>query len=240
MTITANGVRTPVADKYRAHVLTGLDQLQADVTSAGGIESYMLSHMSPGVKVMDILWDGESLSIHQTGAVDPETGAILIQESETEPTTDVGTIRLASWWRSMPWELSLISFELSDDAGSVEGVRTTWLSYLYPSGYDQEMEQFVVSMLTLGQMPLNIELEAVGVTLEAMTRLQHDDYLDFFLGDSQYARDIARVILDYYLIQKKAPSPALNLGQVEVIWDWVLKDDTKLQAAYLAAKEVTA
>ena len=44
--------------------------------------------------------------------------------------------------------------------------------------------------------------------------------------------------MDYYLIQKKAPCPAPDAELEDLIMDWVLKDDTKLQAAYLAAKEV--
>ena len=41
MSITSNSGQTPVADKYRAYVLAGLDQLQTEVTTAGGIEAYI-------------------------------------------------------------------------------------------------------------------------------------------------------------------------------------------------------
>ena len=42
--------------------------------------------------------------------------------------------------------------------------------------------------------------------------------------------------MDYYLIQKKAPWTAPDAELEDLILDWVLMDDTKLQAAYLAAK----
>ena len=84
-----------------------------------------------------------------------------------------------------------------------------------------------------GQMPINIELEAVGLTPMALVSLQ-------LSWRSDDAKEIVKTIVDYYLIQKKAPWAAPDAELEKLIWDWVLKDDTKLQTAYLAAKEVTA
>ena len=62
MSITSNSGHTPVADKYRAYMLAGLDQLQTEVTAAGGIEAYIKGSV-PGAKTAQIAWNGEFLEV---------------------------------------------------------------------------------------------------------------------------------------------------------------------------------
>ncbi len=90
MSITSQGGHTPVADKYRAYVLAGLDQLETQVAAAGSIESFVRGE-APGSMRAQILWDGENLSV---------TPSIVSELILSGPgiTTEVGTIQLAEWW----------------------------------------------------------------------------------------------------------------------------------------------
>lgn len=224
MSITAQSGRTPVANKYRAYVLAGLDQLETQVTAAGSIETFVRGE-APGAMRAHILWDGENLS------VTPSIVSELIL-SGSGITTEVGTIQLAEWREREPESLTascnLIRFT---DPESVQDVRELWLNCLYPG--EKNIGQEAASLIANGQMPINIELDAVGITPRALFVLQ-------FTGQPDVAHEIAKTIVSYYLVQKKAPCPAPDAEMEELIMDWVLKDDTKLQAAYLAAKEVTA
>jgi len=221
MSITAQSGRTPVADKYRAYVLAGLDQLETQVTAAGSIETFVRGE-APGAMRAHILWDGENLS------VTPSIVSELIL-SGSGITTEVGTIQLAEWWEREPESLTASRDPIRfTDPESVQDVRELWLNCLYPG--EKNIGQEAASLIANGQMPINIELDAVGITPRAL----------FFPQQPDVAHEIAKTIVSYYLVQKKAPCPAPDAEMEELIMDWVLKDDTKLQAAYLAAKEVTA
>ena len=222
MSITAQSGRTPVADKYRAYVLAGLDQLETQVTAAGSIETFVRGE-APGAMRAHILWDGENLSV---------TPSIVSKLILSGPgiTTEVGTIQLAEWWEREPESLTASCDPIRFiDPESVQEVRELWLKCLYPS--EENFVQDVASLISNGQMPINIELDAVGITPRALFCLQ-------FTEQPDTAKEIAKVIVDHYLIQKKAPWTAPDAELEELIMDWVLKDDTRLQAAYLAAKEV--
>ena len=224
MSITSQGGQTLVADKYRAHVLAGLDQLETQVTAAGSIETFVRGE-APGAMRAHILWDGENLS------VTPSIVSDLIL-SGPGITTEVGTIQLAEWWEREPESLTASCDPIRfTDPESVQEVRELWLNCLYPNGENFGHE--AASLISNGQMPINIELEAVGLTPRALVGRQ----LTWRPDD---AKEIAKTIVDYYLIQKKAPWPAPDAELEELITGWVLKDDTKLRSAYLAAQEVTA
>ena len=233
MSITSTSGRTPVADKYRAYVLAGLDQLQAEVTAAGGIEAYIQGSV-PGAKTAQIKWNGEFLEV--STATYPFEGIELpaIEVPEAVLTTEVGPVQLAKWWCRQPDVLTAGCDTMqAEDPDSVQALREVWLHFLHPGGEDLELEQNAVSLLSHGQMPINIELDAVGVTPNSLYGLQ-------FTDQPEVALEIAKTIVSYYLVQKKAPWAAPDAELEKLIWDWVLKDDTKLQTAYLAAKEVTA
>ena len=224
MSITSQGGHTPVADKYRAYVLAGLDQLEQQVSAAGSIETFVRGE-APGAMRAQILWDGENLSV---------TPSIISELILSGPGTaiEVGTIQLAEWWGRQPESLTASYDPISfNDPESVQEVRELWLNCLYP--VEKNFGQEAASLIANGQMPINIELEAVGLTPMALVGLQ----LTWRAGD---AKEIAKAIVDYYLIQKKAPWPAPDAELEELITDWILKDDTKLKAAYLAAQGVTA
>ena len=99
--ITAKSGQTPVADKYRAYVLAGLDQLQTEVTTAGGIEAYIQGSV-PGAKTAQITWNGEFLEV--STATYPfevvKIPAIVVPEAAL--TTEVGPIQLTEWWCRQP------------------------------------------------------------------------------------------------------------------------------------------
>lgn len=224
MSITSNSGQTPVADKYRAYVLAGLDQLETQVTAAGSIEIFVRGE-APGAMRAQILWDGENLSV---------TPGIVSELILSGPgiTTEVGTIQLAEWWEREPESLTASCDPIRfTDPESVQEVRELWLNCLYDGG--KNFGQEAASLIANGQMPSNIELEAVGLTPRALLSL----HLTWRPDD---AIEIAKSIVDYYLVQKKTPWPAPDAELEELITGWVLKDDTKLRAAYLAAKEVTA
>ena len=225
MSITSQGGQTPVADKYKAYVLAGLDQLETQVTAAGSIETFVRGE-APGAMRAHILWDGENLS------VTPSIVSELIL-SGSGITTEVGTIQLAKWWERQPESLTASCDPIRfTGPESVQEVRELWLKFLYPS--KENFGQDVASLIANGQMPINIELEAVGLTPRALPSL----HLTWRPDDAkEISKVISKVIVDYYLIQKKAPWTAPDAELEDLIMDWVLMDDTKLQAAYLAAKE---
>ena len=213
-----------VAARQILKVLAGLDQLEAQVTAAGSIETFVRGE-APGAMRAHILWDGENLSV---------TPSIVSELILSGPgiTTEVRTIQLAEWWEREPESLTASCDPIRwTDPESVQEVRELWLNCLYPNG--ENFGQEAASLISNGQMPINIELEAVGLTPRALAALQ-------FTSRHDEDKEIATTIVDYYLIKKKAPWPAPDAEMEGLITGWVLKDDTKLQTAYLAAKEVTA
>lgn len=230
MSITAQIGSTPVADKYRAYVLEGLDQLQTEVTAAGGIEAYIQGSV-PGAKTAQITWNGEFLEV--STATYPFEGielpAIVVPEAVL--TTEVGTVELAKWWCRQPDVLTAGCDTMqAEDPDSVQALREVWLHFLHPGDEGLELEQNAVSLLSHGQMPINIELDAVGVTPNSLYGLQ-------FTVQPEVALEIAKTIVSYYLVQKKAPCYAPSPEQEELILEWVLADDSELRDAYLAAQE---
>ena len=224
MSITSQSGQTPVADKYRAYVLAGLGELEKQVTAAGSIEAFVRGEV-PGAMRAQILWDGENLSV--TPSIVSE---LILSGPGITTEVEVGTIQLAEWWERQPESLTASCDPISfTDPESVQEVRELWLNCLYDGG--KNFGQEAASLIANGQMPSNIELEAVRLTPRALLSLH-------LTWRSDAAKEIAKTIVDYYLIQKKAPCPARDAELEDLIMDWVLKDDTKLQAAYLAAKEV--
>ena len=233
MTITSQDRQTPVADKYRAYVLAGLDQLQTEVTAAGGIQAYIQGSV-PGAKTAQIAWNGEFLEV--STATYPFDGveipAIVVPEAAL--TTEVGPVQLAEWRCRQPEVLTAGCDTMqSEDPDSVQALREVWLHFLHPADEDLELEQNAVSLLSHGQMPINIELEAVGITPRALFGLQFTEQPDVSL-------EIAKTIVSYYLVQKKAPCPAPSSEQEELILEWVLADDSDLREAYLETQECVA
>ena len=233
MSITSQGGQTPVANKYRAHVLAGLDQLQTEVTAAGGIEAYIQGSV-PGAKTAQIAWNGEFLEVSTATYPFDGVGIPAIVVPEAALTTEVGPVQLAVWRCRQPEVLTAGCDTMqAEDPDSVQALREVWLHFLHPVDEDLELEQNAVSLLSHGQMPINIELDAVGVTLSALFGLQFTDQPDVTL-------EIAKTIVSYYLIQKKTPCPAPSPEQEELILEWVLADDSELREAYLAAQEEVA
>lgn len=230
MSITAQSGRTPVADKYRAYVLAGLDQLQTEVTASGGVEAYIQGSV-PGAKMAQITWNGEFLEV--STATYPFEGmeltAIVVPEATV--TKEVVLVQLAEWWCRQPEVLTAGCDTMqAEDPDSVQALREVWIHFLHPVDEDLELDQNAVSLLSHGQMPINIELDAVGITPRALFGLQ-------FTDQSKVALEIAKTIVSYYLIKKKAPCPAPSPEQEELILEWVLSDDSELREAYLAAQE---
>ena len=233
MSITARSDQTPVADKYRAYVLAGLDQLQTEVTAAGGIEAYIQGSV-PGAKTAQITWNGEFLEVStETYLFDGvEFPAIVVPEVAL--TTEVGPVYLSEWRCRQPDVLTAGCDTMqAEDPDSVQALREVWLHFLHPGGEDLELEQNAVSLLSHGQMPSNIELDAVGVTPNSLYGLQ-------FTDPPEVALEIAKTIVSYYLVQKKAPCPAPSSEQEELILEWVLADDSDLREAYLETQECVA
>lgn len=230
MSITAQSGQTPVADKYRAYVLAGLDELQTEVTAAGGIEAFVQGSV-PGAKTAQIKWNGEFLEV--STATYPFEGIELpaIEVPEAVLTTEVGPVQLAEWWCRQPDVLTASCDPMQDEEpDSVQTLREVWLQFLHPGDEDLQLEQNALSLLSHGQMPINIELDAVGITPRALFGLQFTDQTDVAL-------EIAKTIVSYYLVQKKAPCYAPSPEQEELILEWVVDDDSELRDAYLAAQD---
>ena len=230
MSITAQIGSTPVADNYRAYVLEGLDQLHTEVTAAGGIEAYIKGSV-PGAKTAQIAWNGEFLEVSTATYLLGDVEIPAIEVPDAVLTTDVGPVQLAKWWCRQP-EVFTASCDpmQTEDPDSVQALREVWLHFLHPVDEGLELEQNAVSLLSHGQMPINIELDAVGVTPNSLYGLQ-------FTDQPEVALEIAKTIVSYYLVQKKAPCYAPSPEQEELILEWVLADDSELRDAYLAAQE---
>ena len=157
MSITAQSDGTPVANQFREKVLRGLDELQKQVTAAGGGWEYINSRVSVRLDLEktwgNVVWNGEVLKVTEL-------------QDFVEP-LGPGWITLAEWY-------SMFSGHLLAPFGTTplldpEGLREPWLDRLYPQGMPNDYH--LVNQLGCGAIPLEIEFEALGINLEALEQL---------------------------------------------------------------------
>ena len=161
--ITAESGQTTVAEQFRASVLRGLEELQAQVTAGGGVEEYISgqvgwTHECDRVWV-NVVWNGETIKVtEEQYFFDPQSS---------------GWIVLANWD-------SMYAAHLVGSFGGIrlvdqDKLRSLWLEGLYPQSMTNESH--LVEQLTSGGIPLNIEFEELGINLEALEDICNSAYL---------------------------------------------------------------
>lgn len=161
--ITAESGQTTVAEQFRASVLRGLEELQAQVTAGGGVEEYISgqvdwTHECDRVWV-NVVWNGETIKATE-------------EQYFFEPPSS-GWIVLANWD-------SMYAAHLVGPFGGIslvdqDKLRSRWLEELYPQSMTNESH--LVEQLTSGGIPLNIEFEELGINLEALEDICNSAYL---------------------------------------------------------------
>ena len=162
--ITAESGQTTVAEQFRASVLRGLDELQKQVTAAGGVEEYISgqvdwTHECDRVWV-NVVWNGETIKATE-------------EQYFFEPPSS-GWIVLANWDSMYAAHLvglfgGIISLVDQDK------LRSRLLEELYPQSMTNE--SLLVEQLTSGGIPLNIEFEELGINLEALEDICNSAHL---------------------------------------------------------------
>ena len=163
--ITAESGQTTVAEQFRASVLRGLDELQAQVSAAGGVEEYIRGQVGRthewGRVWGNVVWNGETVKVTEE------------QYSVVFWPPPPGSIILANWD-------SMYAAHLVGSFGGVslvdqDKLRSRWLEALYP----QSMTNYshLVEQLACGGIPLDIEFEELGINLEALEDICNSAYM---------------------------------------------------------------
>ena len=163
MIITSQSDCTPVANQFREKVLHGLDELQKQVTAAGGVGEYISDQVGWTQECdrvwVNVVWNGETIKATE-------------EQYFFEPPSS-GWIVLANWY-------SMYAAHLVGPFGGIslvdqDKLRSRWLEELYPQSMTNESH--LVEQLTSGGIPLNIEFEELGINLEALEDICNSAYL---------------------------------------------------------------
>lgn len=158
MSITSQSDCTPVANQFREKVLRGLDELQKQVTAAGGVGEYISGRVGVNIELEkawgNIVWDGESIKVTEL-------------QDFVEP-LGPGRVTLAEW--DSMFAGHLLSPFGGDAQPDPEGLRESWLASLYPQSMPNEYH--LVNQLGCGAIPIEIEFDAIGINLEALEQLR--------------------------------------------------------------------
>lgn len=178
--ITAKSGQTTVANQFREKVLHGLDELQKQVTAAGGVGEYISDQVGWTQECdrvwVNVVWNGETIKATE-------------EQYFFEPPSS-GWIVLANWD-------SMYAAHLVGPFGGIslvdqDKLRSRWLEELYPQSMTNESH--LVEQLTSGGIPLNIEFEELGINLEALEDICNSAY---FSGDETHVA-AAVALLTYY------------------------------------------
>lgn len=157
--ITAESGQTTVAEQFRASVLRGLEELQAQVTAAGGVKEYISGQVGWTHECdrawVNVVWNGETI------------------KATEEQSLGSGWIVLANWD-------SMYAAHLVGPFGGISLVdqnklRSRWLEELYPQSMTNDSH--LVEQLASGGIPLDIEFEELGINLEALEDICNSAYL---------------------------------------------------------------
>lgn len=172
MSITSQSDCTPVANQFREKVLRGLDELQKQVTAAGGVGEYISGQVGWTQECdrvwVNVVWNGETIKATE-------------EQYFFEPTSS-GWIVLANW-DSMYADHLVGPFggiSLVDPFGGIslvdqDKLRSRWLEELYPQSMTNDSH--LVEQLASGGIPLDIEFEELGINLEALEDICNSAYL---------------------------------------------------------------
>ena len=162
--ITAESGQTTVAEQFRSSVLRGLDELQTQVTAAGGVKEYISGQVGWTPECdrwswVNVVWNGETIKVAK-------------EQYFFEPTSS-GWIVLANWD-------SMYADHFVGRFGGIglvnqDDLRSQWLEQLYPQSMTNDSH--LVDQLANGGIPLDIEFEELGINLEALEDICNSAYL---------------------------------------------------------------
>lgn len=163
--ITAESGQTTVAEQFRASVLRGLEELQAQVTAAGGVEEYISGQVDwtseCGRVWVNVVWNGETIKATEEQYFfvfePPGSGWIVLANWES---------MYAGHWVGPFRDISLVD---------QDKLRSRWLEELYPQSMTNDSH--LVEQLASGGIPLDIEFEELGINLEALEDICDSAYL---------------------------------------------------------------
>ena len=179
MSITSQSDCTPVANQFREKVLRGLDELQEQVTAAGGIKEYISGQVSWTRECdrtwVNVVWNGETI------------------KATEEQSIGSGWIVLANWD-------SMYAAHLVGPFGGIslvdqDKLRSRWLEELYTQSMTNDSH--LVEQLASGGIPLDIEFEELGINLEALEDICNSAYLALAPSDETHV-NAAVALLTYY------------------------------------------
>ena len=163
MIITSQSDCTPVANQFREKVLHGLDELQKQVTAAGGVGEYFSDQVGWTQECdrvwVNVVWNGETIKATE-------------EQYFFEPPSS-GWIVLANWD-------SMYAAHLVGQFGGIrlvdqDKLRSLWLEGLYPQSMTNDSH--LVEQLASGGIPLDIEFEELGINLESLEDICNSAYL---------------------------------------------------------------
>ena len=177
--ITSQSDCTPVANQFREKVLRGLDELQEQVTAAGGIKEYISGQVSWTRECdrtwVNVVWNGDTI------------------KATEEQSIGSGWIVLANWD-------SMYAAHLVGPFGGIslvdqDKLRSRWLEELYTQSMTNDSH--LVEQLASGGIPLDIEFEELGINLEALEDICNSAYLALAPSDETHV-NAAVALLTYY------------------------------------------
>ena len=161
--ITAKSGQTTVAEHFRASVLRGLDELQKQVTAAGGVGEYISGQVGwtqeCGRAWVHVVWNGETIKATE-------------EQYFFEPPSS-GWIVLANW--DSMYAAHLVGLFGGINLVDQDKLRSRWLEELYPQSMTNDSH--LVEQLASGGIPLDIEFEELGINLEALEDICNSAYL---------------------------------------------------------------
>ena len=160
--ITSQSDCTPVANQFREKVLRGLDELQKQVTAAGGVGEYISGQVG---------WTQEYDRVWVTVVWNGETIKATEEQYFFEPPSS-GWIVLANW--DSMYAAHLVGPFRAISLVDQDKLRSRWLEELYPQSMTNDSH--LVEQLASGGIPLDIEFEEIGINLEALEDIFNSAY----------------------------------------------------------------
>ena len=163
MSITSQSDCTPVVNQFREKVLRGLDELQKQVTAAGGVGEYFSGQVGWTQECdrvwVNVVWTGETIKATE-------------EQYFFEPPSS-GWIVLANW--DSMYAAHLVGLFGAISLVDQDKLRSRWLEGLYPQSMTNDSH--LVEQLASGGIPLDIEFEELGINLDALEDICNWAYL---------------------------------------------------------------
>ena len=200
--ITAKSGQTTVAEQFRTSVLRGLDELQKQVTAAGGVGEYISGQVGWTQECeracVNVVWNGETIKATE-------------EQYFFEPPSS-GWIVLANW--DSMYAAHLVGLFGCISLVDQDKLRSRWLEELYPQSMTNDSH--LVEQLASGGIPLDIEFEELGINLEALEDIYNSAYEA--KSDESHVK-AAVALLTYY--ENREDSGRVDPLDAPTIFQWL-------------------